>query len=190
VFDGLLWSCALSALALLALLAAGPAEGPQYVQLLDPSVLGQAAEDGRVALQPLTQGEERPAYIGMDLACGRYIAALVRYWPWTPFDDVRASLNRELERYEKTEVLFPDEQASWVVGDHDPPFNILLSRHDETGSPEALYISEAPEPLLRLMKTHSPESIRGLMPWRAFENNEEFAAAMNDYCAEAGEEGQ
>ena len=176
---------------LLWLLVAAPPEGTRQVQLFDTAVLGRSVADGPALLLPKSQGQTEPATVHVDIACGRYYSALVGYWPFVSFDEVKESLDREFEGYEKR--VIDDSRAIWFVADREPRFNVVLSKDQDSGACKVLYHSEAPPPIQAYTMSVVPAEERGWMrefnprlPSAMEAHTEQFADALEGYCAERG----
>ena len=82
------WGAAMVVLSCLNVAEAGD------VQLLDPSIFGRRTSEPIKPLFDLKAGQTAPAYVQLDLLCGRYRAATVTYPEGAPYSDVSASLTR------------------------------------------------------------------------------------------------
>jgi hypothetical protein len=114
------------------------------VQLLDPSIFGRHTAEPVKPLFDQRRGDIAPAYVQLDILCGRYRAATVVYPESTSYSDVAASLARLYGRGEVGD-LQDQKRKPWLWRIVDPegwPLAVQLA--NQGNAPEVIYIKNAP----------------------------------------------
>ena len=111
---------------ILIVLLLSPAADGKEIQLFNTEVLGQSTKDGVKLLVDKKADEIEPYVIKTDIKCGIYYAASVYYPEKVTFEEARASINKQFNKYENLSAWKRNENhANWRITDKRFSINIF-----------------------------------------------------------------